>query len=137
MSSRSIMSLQQRVERIKHDLSALGPLRPGTLSQQYSVCGTAGCRCAADPPIKHGPYYQLSYTWHGKSRTRFVREPELAQVRQELANYERLRVLFAEWIDTALEIDRLRRQAERGRAPKSPPKPHHSAQNRSPKRLAE
>jgi len=107
MPSRSILSLQQRIERIKRDLSALGPLRPGTLSQQYSVCGTPGCRCAADPPIKHGPYYQLSYTWHGKSHTRFVREPELAQVRQELANYERLRALCAEWIDTALEIDGL------------------------------
>src|SRR5215472_6511382 len=119
MPSRSILSLQQRIERIKRDLSALGPLRPGTLSQQYSVCGTPGCRCAADPPIKHGPYYQLSYTWHGKSHTRFVREPELAQVRQELANYERLRALCAEWIDTALEIDGLQRQAERHRTPRS------------------
>jgi len=120
MPSRSIESLQQRLERIKRDLSALGPLRPGTLSQQYSVCGTLGCRCAADPPIKHGPYYQLSYTWHGKSRTRFVRDSELARVRQELGNYERLRALFAEWIDTALELDALQRQAERQRTPKSP-----------------
>src|SRR5215472_4343709 len=127
MPSRSILSLQQRIERIKRDLSALGPLRPGTLSQQYSVCGTPGCRCAADPPIKHGPYYQLSYTWHGKSRTRFVRDSELAQVRQELANYERLRALFAEWIDTALDIDALQRQAARRCLPKSPRKSHHSA----------
>jgi hypothetical protein len=79
----------------------------------------------------------LSYTWHGKSRTRFVREPELAQVRQELANYERLRALFAEWIDTALEIDGLQRQAERRRTPKSPPKSHHPAQNVTSKRPAE
>ena len=131
------VSLPQRIERIKRDLSALGPLHPGTLSQQYSVCGTAGCRCAADPPVKHGPYYQLSYTWHGKSRTRFVRELELAQVRQQLTNYERLRALFAEWIDIALEIDALQRQADRRRTPKLPPKSHHSAQNASPKRLAE
>jgi len=127
MPSRSLLSLQQCIERIKRDLSALGPLRPGTLSQQYSVCGTASCRCAADPPIKHGPYYQLSYTWHGKSRTRFVRDSELAQVRQELANYERLRALFAEWIDTALDIDALQRQAARRCLPKSPRKSHHSA----------
>jgi hypothetical protein len=36
MTNRSIVSLQQRIERIKRDLSALGPLRPGTLSQQYT-----------------------------------------------------------------------------------------------------
>lgn len=137
MSSRSMVSLQQRIERIKRELSALGPLRPGTLSQQYSVCGTAGCRCAADPPVKHGPYYQLSYTWRGKSRTRFVREPQLVQVRQQLTNYERLRALLAEWIDIALEIDALQRQADRRRTPKLPPKSHHSGQNAWPKRLAE
>ena len=137
MLSRSLLCLRQRIERIKRDLSALGPLRPGTLSQQYSVCGTAGCRCAADPPIKHGPYYQLSYTWHGKSRTRFVRESELAQVRQELANYERLRVMFAEWIDTAPEIDALQRQAQRSRAAKSSPKSRNSAHNPLPKHLTE
>jgi hypothetical protein len=34
MSSRPIVSLEQRIERIKRDLCALGPLRPGTLSQQ-------------------------------------------------------------------------------------------------------
>ena len=138
MSDQSIMSLQQPIERIKRDLSALGPLRPGTLSQQYSVCGSAGCRCAAEPPIKHGPYYQLSYTWHGQSRTRFVRQPELALVQQQqLANDERLRTLFAEWIDTALEIDTLLRQAERRRASKSIRKSHHSAQSASPTRETE
>jgi hypothetical protein len=135
--NRSIMSLQRRIETLKRDLVALGPVRPGTLSQQYSVCGTPGCRCQADPPKKHGPYYQLSYTWRGKSRTRFVREPELAQVRQELANYERLHALLAEWIDTALEIDRLQRQSARNHTPKSLPKSRPSAKTAPPTRPTE
>ena len=46
----------------KCDLAALGDLRPGSLSIQYNVCGSPGCRCKADPPVKHGPYYQVSYT---------------------------------------------------------------------------
>ena len=95
MPNRSIVNLQRRIERIKRDLSALSPLPPGTPSQQYSVCGTAGYRCTAAPPIKHGPYYQLSYTWHGQSDIRFVRYSKPVQVRQALANYERLRTLFA------------------------------------------
>ena len=58
---------------------------PGSISEQWNICGTQGCKCK-DPnhPVKHGPYYQLSYTYRGKSRTEFVRKEFLAQVRKEI-----------------------------------------------------
>ena len=46
----------------------------GSLSRQYNVCSSPGCRCKASPPRKHGPYYQLSYTRNGKSTTEPSRE---------------------------------------------------------------
>ena len=59
---------KKRIVQIKEKLFNLGPVLPGSLSQQWNVCGSAGCQCK-DPkhPIKHGPYYQLSYTLKGKS----------------------------------------------------------------------
>ena len=111
--------LERRIDTIKREIVALGPLRPGTLTQQYNVCGNPNCRCKADPPHKHGPYYQLSYTWHRKSRTHFVREEELAQIQSEVGNYLRLRSLLDEWIGAALEIARLDREKRRGTARKS------------------
>lgn len=113
MPTPSPRELQKRIESIKRQIVALGPLRPGTLSPQYNVCGSPSCRCKADPPQKHGPYYQLSYTWRRKSRTHFVRDEDLPQIQQEVANYERLRTLVGEWIDAALEIARLDREARR------------------------
>jgi uncharacterized protein DUF6788 len=92
---------------------ALGPLRPRTLSQQYRVCGSAHCRRKADPPQKHGPYYQLSYTWRRKSRTHFVRAEEFCPDPARGPNYERLRALTGEWIDSALEVARLEREQRR------------------------
>ena len=74
-------------EKVKHDLAALGDLRPGSLSAQYNVCGSPGCRCKATPPIKHGPYYQVSYTRKGKSSTKFVKKEDLPEVRKQLKNY--------------------------------------------------
>jgi hypothetical protein len=59
--------LLRQIERVKVKLAALGDLRPGSLSTQYNVCGTPGCRCKATPPEKHGPYYQVSFTRKGKS----------------------------------------------------------------------
>jgi hypothetical protein len=49
---------------MKSQLRALGPMRPGSLSRQYNVCGKPGCRCK-DPknPRRHGPYDQLNYAF--------------------------------------------------------------------------
>jgi len=105
--------LQARLERIKAELAALGPIHPGSLSEQYNVCGTPGCRCK-DPkrPRKHGPYVQLSYTWRGKSTTRFVRPARVTTMRQKIENYRRFRELSAEWVDVALAIEERERQAQ-------------------------
>ncbi|MGH9157694.1 MAG: DUF6788 family protein [Acidimicrobiales bacterium] len=85
---------------IRRNKAALGDVRPGALSEQYNTCRTPGCRCKADRPEKHGPYHQLSYSRRGR----------LAAVAAQIANYHRLRELIDEWIDTAIELDKLRRR---------------------------
>lgn len=100
--------LEATIATLKQALLRLGDLRPGTLSQQYNVCGKAGCACKADPPRKHGPYSQVSFTWQGRSRTQFVRREHVATVRQQLRNYERLRDLVEAWIAAGLELSPLR-----------------------------
>ena len=102
--------LQQRIDKIKQQIAALGDLRPGALSQQYNVCGNPGCRCKATPPVKHGPYYQISVKRHGKSTTQFVREQDLAEVQSQLDNYRQLRELVDQWITLSAEISSLRIQ---------------------------
>jgi hypothetical protein len=113
-------TLERRIERIKSDLLALGELRPGSLSEQYNVCGVAGCQCKASPPKKHGPYYQLSFTRKGKSTSRFVRREEVAVVRRQLKNYSKLRALVDEWIDASMELSALRVELLRESAGKTP-----------------
>jgi len=105
--------LTATINRVKAQLAALGDLRPGALSQQYNTCRTPGCRCKADPPQRHGPYHQLSYSRRGRSRTENVRPEHLDDVKAQLANYHKLRELVDEWIDAAIELDRLRRARTR------------------------
>ena len=109
----SLRELERRIERVKKRLCALGDLRPGSLSEQYNVCGNPRCRCKEDPPQKHGPYQQLSYVRAGKSTTRFIRKPDVPTVRRQLKNYELLRTLIDEWIDTSLAICELKLKASR------------------------
>jgi hypothetical protein len=106
-------SLAAKIEEVKRQLAALGEMRPGSLSTQYNVCGSPGCRCKASPPQKHGPYYQVSYTRKGKSGTRFVRKEDLSRIRQQLKNYARMRALVDRWIELATRLSDLGLAQER------------------------
>jgi len=114
MNAKKTVNCQVRVLEIKRELLALGPLRPGSLSQQWNVCGKANC-CCKDPkrPRKHGPYYQLSYTWRGQSRTVFVPHDQVPEVEEQIANYHRFRVLCQQWVDVALEVVKLQQAGRR------------------------
>jgi hypothetical protein len=112
--NRRIQSLERQIEKIKRELLELGDLRPGSLSKQYNVCGNPNCKCKATPPKKHGPYYQLSSTRKGKSRSKFVRKEDIATVRTQLKNYAKLRKLSEQWIDIAEELAILRLEESRG-----------------------
>ncbi len=116
-------ALETRIEKLKQQITALGDLRPGSLTPQYNVCGKPACRCKATPPLKHGPYYQLSFTWKGNSQTQFVRRQDLPAVRKQLRNYRRLRQLLDRWMVLAMELSRLRLQPEAQRGRKTRPKP--------------
>ena len=124
-------SLETRIETLKQAIVRLGDLRPGKLSQQYNVCGKADCRCKADPPQKHGPYYQLSFTRKGKSSTQFVRKEDLAVVRQQLRNYQRLQELIDRWITLGMELSRLKLPSARlGCVSRKPPRAKPIAKRR-------
>jgi hypothetical protein len=112
MKSR-VQVLEERIGRTKTKLSRLGELRPGVLSEQYNVCGNPGCRCKANPPEKHGPYQQLSWSRKRKSRTRFIRQSDLRTVRAQISNYQRLQELVGEWIDASIELCDIKRKLER------------------------
>jgi hypothetical protein len=106
--------IQYQIEAIKKQLAELGPMHPGSLSEQFNVCGNPGCRCKdSNDPQRHGPYYQLSYTWRGKSFTRFVRQAVLAKTRKKVANYKRMQKLVKKWVDFEMELERQDRAARR------------------------
>lgn len=38
--------------------SRSGRILPGSISERHTRCGRANCACHADPPRRHGPYFQ-------------------------------------------------------------------------------
>jgi len=103
--------LLNRIEKIKTEIAQIGEMRPGSLSEQYNVCGNPTCRCKDKKnPQKHGPYHQLSYTWKRKSTSEFVREQDVPVVKGQLANYRHFMELRDEWIDCCIQLAKLRKK---------------------------
>jgi len=103
----SAQSIQARIRDIQQQLCELGHFRVGSLSEQFNVCGSPNCKCKADPPQKHGPYYQLSCTRKGKHTTRFVRKRHVQAVKQQVKNYQLFKELVDEWIGLASDLSDL------------------------------
>jgi len=115
MSAMTEKRCQARIARIKKSLAALGDMRPGSISEQYNVCGNPTCSCK-DPvnPKKHGPYYQLSYTHNGKHTTEHVKREVVNEVRKQVKNHRRFKELTEEWVDLSVALAKLRK-ARQGR----------------------
>ena len=95
---------QEELEAIQKELMLLGPMHPGSLSQQYHACGNPACRCHhPTKPEKHGPYNKLTYVYRGKSVCRFVHPGHVAEIRPRLAAYKTFRALIDRWIKLSIE----------------------------------
>ncbi len=96
MSQRRIQQIERRIARIKEELQAVGPMRPGSLTCQYR-----------DPQSSAGAYWQISYTRQMKSRTEYVRREWVAEIREQIATYKRFKRLIDQWLDLSIERSQL------------------------------
>jgi hypothetical protein len=88
--------------RILAELVALGPALPGTMLSRYGRCGTAGCRCHADPPALHGPWWSWTRKVNGKTVTVRLTDDQARDYQPWIANARRLRELTTELEQLAL-----------------------------------
>lgn len=114
MITKKIQKLQTKIDSIKEKLNKLGPIRPGSITKQYNICGNMNCRCKDNKnPKKHGPYFKLSYKWRGKNQTVFIKDHDVSDIKIQIQNYKILRNLTNSWIDLSLEIIELQKSKEK------------------------
>jgi hypothetical protein len=80
-------------------------MRPGSLTRQYK-----------DRQNKTGACWRISYTRQMKSRTEYVREEWVEEIRRQIATHKRFKRLIDQWIDLDIERSKLTMQiAEPGK----------------------
>ena len=81
--------------RIAAEMAKLGPVLPGTITRRYTRCGRPGCRCMAEPPQPHGPYWSWTRKVANKTVTRYLTDEQAADYGPWFDNARRLRELVA------------------------------------------
>jgi hypothetical protein len=88
-----LRACQEEYDDIKAHVRDVGFICEGSLLERWMTCRKPNCRCAADPPRLHGPYYQLTWKERGRTVCRNL-SPEHAQ-------------LYRQWVANRRELDRL------------------------------
>ena len=118
-------------------LGRLGPVLPGTVTRRYTRCGRPGCRCMADPPSPHGPYWSWTRKVANKTVTHYLSDEQYQRYRPWFENARRARELLRELESLSLaaveaDIASARRTRSRGSTPKPTPSQATTPRSRRP-----
>ena len=94
---------QRRYQALQDQVRELGFIASGSVLERYTICGTQGCRCHRDPPLKHGPYLQYTRKVDGKTLTRRLDAAQADRYREWIANRRKLDELIAAMDQTSRE----------------------------------
>ncbi len=91
-----LVDYQRRYRALLDEVAHIGFIRSGSVASRYNYCGKAKCRCHADPPQPHGPYWQWTAKVEGKTVNKRL-SPREAELYQEwIGNDRRLQALIGE-----------------------------------------
>jgi hypothetical protein len=101
------MKTKKSIEHLQQKLLSLGPVLPGSISEQWNVCGTPGCKCKDTVnPKKHGPYYQLSFSVGGRSSSMFIKKEDIAEARKRVKRYQEFKKLTMDLVQAYVDMIR-------------------------------
>lgn len=102
-----LANYERRYRELAEQLAGIGLISSGTVTRRYTHCATAGCRCHADPPQPHGPYYQWTTKVSGKTVTRRLTPAEAKLYEQWIDNDRTMRRLITQMRQVAAKAGAL------------------------------
>lgn len=99
--------IEKKIARIKDALWEIGPMRPGSLTEQFK-----------DRENEVGAFWQISYTRQRQSRTDYIRREWVKTTQQQVKEYKKLKRLIDAWVALAIEHAKLTMKIEKLKAKK-------------------
>ncbi len=86
----TLQRLEQQHRALLREIDDIGLVLRGTIGARRMRCGKPTCRCKADPPLLHGPYYLWTRKVAGKTVTVRLTAEQAARCQQWTRNMRRL-----------------------------------------------
>jgi hypothetical protein len=96
MKTNKTEKIKVQIEKVKKELLELGDLRPGSVTKQI----------AKGVGKKPREYWQISYTHKMKSRTEYLRDEFVEQIKTEVLNHKKFKKLIEKWIELSIELSK-------------------------------
>lgn len=93
-TAQQLGAYQDRYRDLAERIAQIGFISAGSITRRYTRCASANCRCRADPPQPHGPYWQWTAKVDGKTVTRRLSPTEADLYQQWIDNDRELRSLI-------------------------------------------
>lgn len=103
-----IANYERRYRELAAQLADIGLVSSGSVTRRYTRCASPGCKCRADPPQPHGPYWQWTRKVDGKTVTRRLTSAEAKLYREWIDNDRRMRRLIDQMRTVAAKAQTLR-----------------------------
>jgi hypothetical protein len=107
-TTQRLADYEQKYRELAAELATIGLIHSGSVTRRYTRCATPGCKCHADPPQPHGPYYQWTAKANGKTVTRRLNQTEAELYQEWIANDRRLRHLIEQMRQIAAKATEIR-----------------------------
>lgn len=100
-TAQKLAAYQDRYRQLAARIAELGLISAGSITSRYTRCANPNCRCRAEPPRPHGPYWQWTAKVDGKTVTRRLTPTEADLYQEWIDNDRQLRDLIAQMRDVA------------------------------------
>ncbi len=107
MERKRIGQIEKKIARIKKALGEIGPMRPGSLTEQFK-----------DRENEVGAFWQISYTRHMHSRTDYIRREWVTTTQQQVKEYKTFKRLIDLWVALAIDHAKLTMKMEKSKPKK-------------------
>lgn len=101
--SARLAELEARYRTLAAQLAEIGFIARGSVVAAMTTCASKGCHCRTDPARRHGPYWQLSRSAGGTTRTRRLGEAEAELYGGWIAERHRAEAILAELEDLSAQ----------------------------------
>jgi hypothetical protein len=107
METKQMGQIEKKIASIKEALWVVGPMRPGSLTEQFK-----------DRENEAGGFWQISYTRHMQSRTEYIRREWVKTTQKQIKEYKKFKRLIDTWVALAIDHAKLTMKIEKSKAKK-------------------